>query len=737
MYQLNYLNRPEKTNKLMARFTFVLLIFAIACCANDLPAHAQTERDATINSVEIGFSGRWCLGRWVPLRIFHSGNGIQTVVLETADGDGVPIQYRFPAISTRFQDSQFTETLVRIGRYRSYLNVSLRDADDNIVAEKKLRIGAADGLPEPQPSTASLTLSLGADLGLDSFIAAGKRERIALYLDNLNQLPTQLAGLDSVERMLMTTEEIDLASWTDAHSQVIHQWVFNGGHLIISTGKTADQWFGAQGKLKSILNGEMSGPFDLQRSDALEIYATPADRLIQDQEDPLAISLLKLNETAKDDVTQNQKLLIGRRAFGFGQITFVTFDLNNPKIAQWNGRNQLVSRLLSDAASSNSSSQSETQVAQEVAGVGYTDLSGQLRVPLDQFEGVGFINFTTVALLVAAFILLVGPGDYFLNKYVFKRMQMTWITFPAITLLFCGIAYWIYSASKPEEFRINHVEVVDLDATSGHVRGWVWAQIYSPQTDTRDVRLPNKNTLDIELSGDRLGWQGLPGTGLGGMQTRARSSLIQQSYSATQTDNRMELKNVPIQVASSKPLFASYQGQLKNPVISELTYDVGVSEFSGSITNPLNVELTNCAIFYKNFLIPLNNSLGPGETFDVEFARTQSFESFIKRRTGSVKTENGSEGEVNSRWDKKNTNIPRILLMMMFYNATGDYSELTNGYMNKIDLSSHLDLNRAILIGRVKSAATPLQIDNQPANNQLDTTWTMVRIVYPVKEVSN
>ena len=720
---------------------WVSVIFGVIPGQFDQPAFAQSANESeTIESVEIGFAGRWCLGRWAPLRIVHSIPGVDSVKLETVDGDGVPIHYHFAATSREFDGKQRTETLVRIGRYRSFLNVFLLDGDEKVLGEKRFRFGGESQIPEPQPSTTSISLSLGTDLGLDSFVGsgrAGKRDRIALHIENLRDLPADATGLDSVERIVITTDEIkDPDQWTSAHSDAIRDWVVAGGHLILSVGKTAEDWIGPQGKLKAILKGSYSGKINLERTDALEIYATPADRLVQRKEDAIVINKIQFSEPAQDDVSQNRNFLIGRRAFGFGKVTLVSFDLNDPKIRQWNGRNQLIGRLLADSASANSGSKSNSEAVQEVAGVGYTDLSGQLRVPLDQFAGVGFINFTTVALLVAAFILLIGPGDYFLNKYVFKKMQVTWVTFPVITLLFCGLAYWIYAANKPNEFRVNHVEVVDLDATSGEIRGWIWAQIYSPQTDTRDIQLPEKNALDFELERDSLGWQGLPGTGLGGMQTRARSSLFQQAYSAEKSDERFRLSNVPVQVASSKPLFATYNGEFKQPVTSTLTYDIGLSEFRGSVTNPLDIELTNCAIFYRNFLIPLNDALGPGESFDVEFARTQSFESYIKRRTGSGNTESGGKGDVNSRWDKKDTNIPRILNMMMFHGAAGDYPELTNGYVNKIDLSGHLELNRAILIGRVKKAMTPLQIDQQSSSQQLDTTWTLIRIVYPVKEVS-
>jgi hypothetical protein len=143
------------------------------------------------------------------------------------------------------------------------------------------------------------------------------------------------------------------------------------------------------------------------------------------------------------------------------------------------------------------------------------------------------------------------------------------------------------------------------------------------------------------------------------------------------------------------------------------------------------VELTNGVIVFRNFLIRLNSNVQPGQVIDVGLADRVDLSAFFKRRTRK------GDAEINTRWDSDDTNIPRILNMMMFFRAVGGkgYTDLSHDYQSAIDLSSHLKLNRAILVGRAKIAATPLQIDGEPAGDRLDTQWTIVRILYPVKEV--
>ena len=50
---------------------------------------------------------------------------------------------------------------------------------------------------------------------------------------------------------------------------------------------------------------------------------------------------------------------------------------------------------------------------------------------------VHLVPFFVVALLVIVYILLIGPGDYFLLRRLGRGMQWTWITFPTIVVALC------------------------------------------------------------------------------------------------------------------------------------------------------------------------------------------------------------------------------------------------------------------------------------------------------------
>ena len=69
----------------------------------------------------------------------------------------------------------------------------------------------------------------------------------------------------------------------------------------------------------------------------------------------------------------------------------------------------------------------------------------------------------------------------------------------------------------------------------------------------------------------------------------------------------------------------------------------------------------------------------------------------------------------------------------MFHEAAGgrNYTSLTHRYQPWLDLSRHLDLGRAVLVGRAAGPAAELAVAGQAAvPNQ---KWTFYRLLIPVQ----
>ena len=147
------------------------------------------------------------------------------------------------------------------------------------------------------------------------------------------------------------------------------------------------------------------------------------------------------------------------------------------------------------------------------------------------------ISFTSVALIVLGFVGLLA-ADYFFLKHVVGRMQLTWLTVPTYCLL-AGVATCsVFRSAKPDVYQVNQAELIDIDATGVEwqltrggdvsapsavppsvVRGKIWLSLYSPDAGQLDLGLHSQLPWDMQAGSLNLGWLGLPGRGIGGMES--------------------------------------------------------------------------------------------------------------------------------------------------------------------------------------------------------------------------
>ncbi len=122
--------------------------------------------------------------------------------------------------------------------------------------------------------------------------------------------------------------------------------------------------------------------------------------------------------------------LVVRTPRGFGEITFVAFDLDRRPLADWKLRGDLARRVVAPMPKLAHESQARPIRSPSASRIWPASFAA-----LDQFSGVRMVPFWVVGTLIFGYILLVGPIDYLLVRRVFKRMELTWITFPAIVLV--------------------------------------------------------------------------------------------------------------------------------------------------------------------------------------------------------------------------------------------------------------------------------------------------------------
>ena len=712
-------------------------------------ARLQPKQEPTPSAtVSIGFDGKVKLGKWVPIFIsLDPSTSAAKFEVENLDGDDTPVIYKGPLLSDPKFPGRY-QAWTRIGRTYGKFELRLLNAADDIIETKRFNFTGSDRTEEFIGSTQELVLTLEPqDLfkkSIESVSSLASREdaRIIAALGEKSILPFNWLGYDSADAILMVTSDLErIDRISDVQLDAIETWVKQGGTLILSAASNADRLLSENGRLARFCPGNFVGLGECKNSSRLETFCDSQEQLLPSKDD--SIPIVRIEDVrgivlVDNSNAKNRKPLIVKTACGMGKVIFVTFDLDSPRMTEWIGFPKLVENLISGARTERETTSSTTSQGSSVSHFGYKDLIGQLRVPLDRFRDVQFVKFAMIALLIGLYILCIGPGDYFLLRKLFKKMELTWITFPLVSLIFCGLAIGISKATRPDTIKINQLEIIDIDTINGEVRGSVWGNLYSPTGQTCSIGLDKSHQLGFEIDSNLITWHGLPGNGLGGMTTTANPGLLktnyEQSFQIGENGQTLstEIEDLPLQVSSTKPIFATWWASIEPESRVQLNRDPRLTQLRGRVNYKLPFKLKNCRLIFENWAYVLENPLNPGDTFDVQTGTTEKSLRSILTRKVKLKKSDRSE---NSPWDPTDIRVNRIADIMMFYQASGGkaYTNLSHQYHSFTDMTDQLNLHRAILVGEVDEPGAILKVNGKSALTQYDQTTTVVRILLEVQ----
>lgn len=691
----------------------------------------------TIKKAEVGFGGSYRSGFWAPvsLTMVASSTAVEgELQLIAPDGDNVPVVYfaRNQADTSHcridLQPGQeaTVHSYLKIGPQKSRFSARLIDPESGkVLWQARL----PSNLRPPLSATTPLVVTLGSSIGVDDALKFTRRNvadaLMAAEVKAAEGLPEHWWGYEGVETIFLPTgSEGILRKLTPSQSAALIQWVREGGRLVISSGTQIEVLLAETSPWKEFVPGKLVELGPMRDSASLESLSGEAFPFTDDASRPPVARLAAVR--GKVELFQGPRAadvpLVIQTSHGLGEVTFVTFDLEGDRFAQWPGRPRFISGLLTESKSQDQSGGSAG------ARLGYTDLTGQLRAALDQFPGVQVINFTTVAILIIAYIVLIGPVDYLVLQRFGISRTITWVTFPLVALLFCGIAWYSAGWSHGNQIRLNQAEIIDIDAKLGRIRGTAWLHLYSPSTKTYNVSLSPKTAAlaQSESTGGYLAWQGLPGGGLGGLDTTQATPGVFDPYAVEFPSASPGLRSLPIQIGSSKSLAARWWEDISLSATSQLTLtEHGVP--TGDIVNPLDVELRDCIFTFNIWMYRLKN-IGPKARFNLSDARPLYLEARLQQHKANDFKDSATP------WIRDSADVPAILQMLMYYEAAKgqSYTGLTHRYQTHLDLSSPMNRERGLLVGYANKPAAEVKIDGESISADQVQSWTFYRISIPV-----
>jgi hypothetical protein len=600
------------------------------------PAHAQQRPKVFIDNVQVGFTataeegdpadprGRLTLykaGVWTPVYVYlRAGpDGIVKgkVQVETTDSDDVQNTYTVPLPPAGVPpDEPYLAILyTKTGSVSNDFVVTVQ-ADNKTVEQKK----SFDGL-EPGYS---LCIAVGSRLpGLrqalrplnasDTENMTMERTRVA-YVDDVRQLPTRWFGFSAAELMVLTTGTKkfveDLKNDDKNRKEALAEWVRRGGRLVVSCGRNRDI-------VKELFDGfqiplpvTMTGALPVESARGVQNW-TSQKAPLKPQTSALVEEGVRLQrkpgsnmETLLQDRDSDSPLVV-RWPHGTGQVILIAVDLDNPPFTAWPGQSDFWKQLVSKIGLKQPVDSSTPNLRLNPRGdaIDRDDLASRLRSELENFKDVSVISFGWVALFILIYIIIVGPLDYLFLKKVVKRLELTWITFPAVVLLVSGGAYFTAYALKGNDLRINKVDVIDIDPATGRVYGNTWFTLFSPRIQLYTVGIePATPDWSQQLadgnraSGVTMSWMGKPDTSYSGYGRRGSQSLFRRTYDYE--PDGAGLTGVPIQVWSTKSFTASWERPFAAAKARSRLTRRKDGAVEGSVTNPLPVNLEGATLIY-------------------------------------------------------------------------------------------------------------------------------------------
>lgn len=719
-----------------------------------------------VREFHVGFDGKYKVGAWTPVRVIVEAEEATSVELELVapDVDGAPAAFRDAAGGQAVEPGTSSHTrYVKFGRSGGPLTISLRvDGREGVSSKSSL----GDAVPTGDELVVVAGDEIGlADVGQDK--RRGAESQYFVHLSRPQELPDRWYGYEAVSLLILADSRGEfLRGVSKEQFAAIREWVLQGGRLLFAASGGGSQ-FADDSPWREFAPGAFRAVENSLRTSGLEIFAGASRPLNRTSGEEEAVRLqvarfsdLRGTVQAYEGRLPTDEPWVIRYPHGFGQVTVAAFDLGAPPISTWADRPKLVAKLLQETLEQSGQSSAPRQRSGERPA--FDDLSGQLHASLDHFDGVRVFAFSGVAGLLILYALIIGPADYFLLKKL-NKLEWTWITFPLAVAGFCGLAWILASQWKSPRLRLNQLDLVDIDLEQARLRGVSWTHLYSPRGEIFDLSLETKSletkatdgamdrsggtavgdntavgnntAVGDNTSGAVLSWQGMAPRGsgriaaAGGARPYEISWVLSPGAQGSGASAAPSVQDLPVQISATKSLVGRWWSEARFDNGWNLRVDK-VGTLRGEITNPLDVELYDCRLFFGRLAYQIDGRLAPGDTVAIEdLADPRTLEWKL---AGKKIIEHQ---DVSTPWDSTSNDTGRILDLIMFHEAAGGraYTAMNSRFQGYLDLSRHLIEGRAILVGRSDVPSSQLLRSGKSLSENYDRRSAVFRIMAPVR----
>lgn len=310
-------------------------------------------------------------------------------------------------------------------------------------------------------------------------VGGGQRNRVATLNLSLSDIPDRGIGLRSFNSLIISEQNTD--SLTTDQRTALREYVEDGGQLILEGG---NGWNKVQsGFTSTFLPLDIHGYVNI---DSLNDLISPTGEEIKSSGPLTRPAVIAQGKVMKDARLLSHVLngtsvvpIAAERKVGAGRVVGMSIDLAVPPLQDWSGATQFWQELFNYNITPPHQLYTETnpQIKNAADMLGLVTNVPELKLP----------DISTFFLFLAIYLVLLGPVNYLVLKK-FKRLALSWLTLPALTVIFTFIIVNYANSQPPGQVLINQLSVVQVGTDQDLAQVRSYSAVFSPEDRNYDIR---------------------------------------------------------------------------------------------------------------------------------------------------------------------------------------------------------------------------------------------------------
>ena len=469
--------------------------FCVACGRVGATGAEGPAAPAVGMTADAGLGKRLKMEKWGPVRCVlanDSGRDVHGVVTVEVPGTDSGVQRYTAPVALPFPSKRAVWLYIHPLGYLDDVRVTFRPSEGGPALEQRPSVVT-------QVDTAPTALLVTKrDIGFRRALGAGQMSYIDAADATLEELPDRALGYEPVSTLL--TDGVSFRSMTPQQEQALRHWVLDGGRLVVATGRHADLIPGTI--VEDLL------PVTLGRQTTRTIAAERAAQR------PRSFGTVKMNVPRLAEPAMMARCeprpgadvlvkdadgfpLVVTRELGNGGVMFLAFDLSSAPLltserlpALYRGVLQWAGLVQADLDPSYPYWMTRLPQQRDALDAG-------IQAAVYQTAATTVPPLSSLAIFLGAYVLIVGPVDYFLLRRL-RRRHWTMLTFPLIVAGFTYGAYYSASKFKGRQVFVNEINVIRQRGDSARADSYFG--VYSPKTASYDLTLRDASAALYPLS---------------------------------------------------------------------------------------------------------------------------------------------------------------------------------------------------------------------------------------------